>query len=196
MHARCLPGLRRTPLQSAPSPAALNDFKPPPSNQPGKQYPQVNSEGRVRARVVAPQAQSVVLEFIGGVKYPLTKGDDGAWIGDHAAPGRRVPLLPARDRRRRGPGSRQPVLLRRQPLGQRRRSPRQGPGLLRPQERAARPVARDALLLQERQRDSPLLRLHAAGLRQGPDQALSRCCICNTAAAKTRPAGAARARPA
>jgi len=57
------------------------DFKPSSLNQPGKQYPQVNSERRVRARVVAPQAQGVMLD-IGAVKYPLTKGDDGAWIGE------------------------------------------------------------------------------------------------------------------
>src|SRR5579871_2392712 len=58
-----------------------DDWKPATSNQPGKQYPQVNSEGRVRARIVAPQAQNVVLEFLGGARYPLTKGDDGAWVG-------------------------------------------------------------------------------------------------------------------
>jgi enterochelin esterase family protein len=57
-----------------------DDWKPATSNQQGKQYPQVNSEGRVRARVVAPQAQSVMLD-LGGVKYPLTKGEDGAWVG-------------------------------------------------------------------------------------------------------------------
>jgi enterochelin esterase-like enzyme len=57
-----------------------DDWKPATSNQQGKQYPQVNSERRVRARVVAPQAQSVMLD-LGGVKYPLTKGEDGAWIG-------------------------------------------------------------------------------------------------------------------
>jgi enterochelin esterase family protein len=57
------------------------DFKPSTLNQSGKQYPQVNSERRVRARVVAPQAQSVVLDFLGGAKYPLAKGDDGAWVG-------------------------------------------------------------------------------------------------------------------
>ncbi len=62
-------------------PAEANDFKPASSNQPGKEYPQVNSEGRVRARIVAPQAQSVLLD-IGGVKYPLTRGEDGAWVGD------------------------------------------------------------------------------------------------------------------
>jgi alpha-N-arabinofuranosidase len=58
------------------------DWKPATSNQQGKQYPQVNSERRVRARVVAPQAQSVALQFLGGATYPLTKGDDGAWVGD------------------------------------------------------------------------------------------------------------------
>ena len=74
-------------LASLPALAQTNqpvveDFKPSSLNQPGKQYPQVNSERRVRARVVAPQAQSVVFEFLGGARYPLTKGDDGAWVGD------------------------------------------------------------------------------------------------------------------
>ncbi|MGA2542645.1 MAG: alpha/beta hydrolase-fold protein [Verrucomicrobiota bacterium] len=58
-----------------------NDWKPATSNQQGKQYPQVNSDRRVRARVVAAQAQSVMLD-LGGVRYPLTKGEDGAWVGD------------------------------------------------------------------------------------------------------------------
>ncbi len=57
----------------------IEDFKPSSLNQPGKQYPQVNSERRVRARVVAPQAQSVTFDFLGGAKYPMTKGEDGAW---------------------------------------------------------------------------------------------------------------------
>jgi len=58
------------------------DFKPSSLNQPGRQYPQVNSERRVRARIVAPQATNVALQFLGGATYPLTKGDDGAWMGD------------------------------------------------------------------------------------------------------------------
>jgi enterochelin esterase-like enzyme len=61
--------------------AEANDFKPATSNQPGRQYPQVNSEGRVRARIEAPDAHTVLLD-IGAVKYPMTKGEDGAWIGD------------------------------------------------------------------------------------------------------------------
>ena len=59
----------------------VEDFKPSSLNQEGKQYPQVNSERRVRARVVAAQAQNVALD-IGGKKYPLTKSNDGAWIGE------------------------------------------------------------------------------------------------------------------
>jgi len=64
-------------------PAVVDDFKPASTNQPGRQYPQVNSEGRVRARIVAPEAQQVLLD-IGGVKYPMSKGPDGAWMGDSA----------------------------------------------------------------------------------------------------------------
>jgi enterochelin esterase family protein len=63
--------------------ATVEDFKPASSNQPGKQYPQVNSEGRVRARITAPQAQKVQLD-IGGVKYDLTKDDKGVWTGESA----------------------------------------------------------------------------------------------------------------
>jgi enterochelin esterase family protein len=69
------------PAMAQTNQPAVEDFKPSSLNQPGKLYPQVNSERRVRARVVAPQAQSVMLD-IGAVKYPLTKGDDGAWVGE------------------------------------------------------------------------------------------------------------------
>jgi enterochelin esterase-like enzyme len=59
----------------------VEDFKPASTNQPGKQYPQVNSEGCVRASILAPQAQKVQLD-LGGVKYDLTKDEKGVWIGD------------------------------------------------------------------------------------------------------------------
>jgi hypothetical protein len=66
-------------LAQASQPAEVNDFKPASTNQPGKPYPQVNSEGRVRVRIAAPQAQSVLLDLRG--RTPLTKGEDGAWVG-------------------------------------------------------------------------------------------------------------------
>jgi enterochelin esterase family protein len=68
---------------AAPQTGAVEDFKPSAANQPGSEYPQVNSERRVRVRIVAPDAQAVLLD-IGAVRYPLTKGADGAWIGDSA----------------------------------------------------------------------------------------------------------------
>ena len=59
------------------------DFKPATTNQPGHQYPMVNSQRMVRAQVVAPDAHSVKLD-IGGVKYELVKNSDGVWTGDSA----------------------------------------------------------------------------------------------------------------
>ncbi|HEX4646778.1 MAG TPA: alpha/beta hydrolase-fold protein [Verrucomicrobiae bacterium] len=56
-----------------------NDWKPAPSNQGGKEYPQVNSEGRVKFRIVAPKAQTVGVSFKDSSAF--TKGEDGAWIG-------------------------------------------------------------------------------------------------------------------
>ena len=70
-------------LAQTSTPADTNDFTPASSNQPGRQYPQVNSQGCVRARIVAPEAHTVLLD-IGGVRYPMTKDQDGAWIGDSA----------------------------------------------------------------------------------------------------------------
>lgn len=59
------------------------DFKPSEVNQPGKLYPQVNSEGRVRAQISAPEANKVQLD-IGGVKYDMIKDAKGVWIGESA----------------------------------------------------------------------------------------------------------------
>jgi len=66
-------------IEAAKAPPT-EDFKPSALNQKGKEYPAVNSQGRIRVRVVAPDAQSVAFD-IGAVKYPLTKGADGAWVG-------------------------------------------------------------------------------------------------------------------
>lgn len=70
---------------NAQTPAAkvIEDFKPSSVNQPGKQYPQVNSEGRVRVSISAPQALKVQLD-IGAVKYDLVKNDKGEWTGESA----------------------------------------------------------------------------------------------------------------
>ncbi len=59
----------------------VEDFKPASTNQPGKEFPQVNSEGRVRASISAPEAHKVQLD-ISAVKYDLTKDKNGVWTGD------------------------------------------------------------------------------------------------------------------
>jgi len=61
----------------------LEDFKPSSVNQPGKQFPQVNSERSVRTSISAPEAKKVQLD-IGGVKYDLVKDDKGVWTGESA----------------------------------------------------------------------------------------------------------------
>ncbi|HLP75421.1 MAG TPA: alpha/beta hydrolase-fold protein [Candidatus Paceibacterota bacterium] len=66
----------------------LDDFKPSSLNQPGQQYPQVNSQRYARFRVVAPQAQSVSVSLglggRGGTR--LKKGEDGVWVGTTEGP--------------------------------------------------------------------------------------------------------------
>ncbi len=61
----------------------VEDFQPSSVNQPGKKFPQVNSEGRVRARILAPEANKVQLD-IGGVKYEMVKDENGVWTGESA----------------------------------------------------------------------------------------------------------------
>lgn len=61
----------------------VEDFKPSSLNQPGQQYPQVNSQRYARFRIEAPQAQSVRVSLgLGGRGgTALSKGEDGAWVG-------------------------------------------------------------------------------------------------------------------
>jgi enterochelin esterase-like enzyme len=61
----------------------IEDFKPSSVNQPGKEFPQVNSEGRVRVQIKAPEAHKVQLD-ISAVKYDLKKDTSGVWTGESA----------------------------------------------------------------------------------------------------------------
>ncbi|MBN1145410.1 MAG: esterase [Bacteroidales bacterium] len=63
--------------------AVVEDFKPSSVNQPGKEFPQVNSEGRVRVQISAPEAKLVQLD-ISAVKYDLKKDEKGVWTGESA----------------------------------------------------------------------------------------------------------------
>src|SRR5512140_651164 len=60
------------------------DFKPSTLNQPGREYPQVNSQGYARFRIEAPEARSVIVSLGGGTT--LQKIDSVAWIGTTPRP--------------------------------------------------------------------------------------------------------------
>ena len=69
-------------------PDIKEDFKPSVLNQPGQEYPQVNSQGYARFKINAPAADSVRVSLglggKGGTK--LTKTSDGFWMGTTAGP--------------------------------------------------------------------------------------------------------------
>ena len=64
------------------------DFRPSVLNQPGQDYPQVNSEGYARFRVVAPDAKSVIVSLgLGGRGGTVLRKDkDGVWTGTTEGP--------------------------------------------------------------------------------------------------------------
>lgn len=66
----------------------IEDFRPSELNQPGQEYPMVNSQGYARFRVVAPQAKSVVVSLgLGGTGGTVLRKDkDGVWVGTTDGP--------------------------------------------------------------------------------------------------------------
>jgi enterochelin esterase-like enzyme len=66
----------------------VEDFKPSTLNQPGQEYPQVNSQGYARFKINAPQADSVRVSLgLGGRGGTLlTKGADGFFTGTTEGP--------------------------------------------------------------------------------------------------------------
>lgn len=74
------------------NPVIKEDFKPSELNQPGQEYPMVNSQGYARFRVEAPQARSVIVSLglggnMGGVGATvLKKNKDGVWEGTTEGP--------------------------------------------------------------------------------------------------------------
>jgi GH35 family endo-1,4-beta-xylanase/enterochelin esterase-like enzyme len=69
-------------------PGIKEDFVPSELNQPGQQYPQVNSQGYARFRIEAPDAQAVTVGLgLGGQGgTQLKKTYDGSWVGTTAGP--------------------------------------------------------------------------------------------------------------
>ncbi|MBQ0058078.1 MAG: endo-1,4-beta-xylanase [Bacteroidales bacterium] len=65
------------------------DFRPSELNQPGQEYPMVNSQGYARFRVEAPQAKSVIVSLgLGGSGGTVlrNKDKDGFWTGTTEGP--------------------------------------------------------------------------------------------------------------
>ncbi len=64
------------------------DFKPSTLNQPYQEYPQVNSDGYARFKIIAPSADSVRVSLgLGGRGGTiLTKSADGSWMGTTEGP--------------------------------------------------------------------------------------------------------------
>jgi enterochelin esterase-like enzyme len=64
------------------------DFRPSTFNQPGQEYPMVNSQGYARFKIIAPAADSVRMSLglggRGGTK--LAKAEDGSWMGTTEGP--------------------------------------------------------------------------------------------------------------
>ena len=72
----------------AQTPSVVEDFKPSSYNQPQQEYPQVNSQGYVRFKIIAPAADSVRVSLglggKGGTK--LAKTEDGSWMATTDGP--------------------------------------------------------------------------------------------------------------
>ncbi|MBL7813779.1 MAG: esterase [Saprospiraceae bacterium] len=66
----------------------IEDFKPSSLNQPGQEYPQVNSQGYARFKIIAPAADSVRVSLglggRGGTK--LKQMPDTSWMGTTEGP--------------------------------------------------------------------------------------------------------------
>ena len=64
------------------------DFVPNEMNQPGQEYPMVNSEGYARFRIAAPDAKSVIVSLgLGGRGGTVLRKDkDGVWTGTTEGP--------------------------------------------------------------------------------------------------------------
>jgi enterochelin esterase-like enzyme len=77
-----------TCLAQNTQPAIIEDFKPSSLNQPGQEYPQVNSQGYARFKIIAPAADSVRVSLglggRGGTK--LRQMADTSWMATTEGP--------------------------------------------------------------------------------------------------------------
>ena len=179
-------------LASAGQATIKEDFKPSTLNQPGQEYPQVNSQGYARFRIVAPEAQSVTASLGGG---PAPKR--------RTAPGsaRRRPLdegfhyyhLTIDGGTFNDPGTLNFYGSIRWESGI--EIPAHDQDFYALEGRASRQRAADSLPLEEHEHRAPGFVYTPPEYDKDRRQALSRSCTCSTAGARTKPPGATRATP-
>ena len=149
------------------------DFRPASTNVWDAQYPRVDSKGRVEIRLKAPDAAKVRLNFWSGPKIDMVKQPDGVWsvITEPLVPGLHYYTS---DCGRRGNGRhRQPLVLRRQQVRERRRGARARLDVLLDPGRAARTGPRGLVLLESHRHLAPRGGVRAARVRREDDRAVS-----------------------
>ena len=174
------------------------DFRPNVKNQPGQEYPQVNSEGYARFRVVAPDAKSVIVSLgLGGRGGTVLRKDkDGVWTGTTEGPmDEGFHYYHPDHRRRRVQRPRHPQLRLAPAVGRKRhRDSRPRPGLLcLAQGRGPRPHPAGGLLVEEstgRMQTAMVYLPPQYGKVVRASRSAIPCSTCSTAGARTRPAGA------
>lgn len=79
----CVLLLMALPVRAQSSSPLADDFRPSTLNQPGRDYPQVNSQRFARFRIEAPDATSVRVSLGGKERggFLLSKAEDGVWTG-------------------------------------------------------------------------------------------------------------------
>ena len=166
------------------------------SISPANSIPRSTRKGASAPALSRRRPRASLLEFLGGAKYPSDQGRRRRLGRRHAAPGRRFSLLPARDRWRRrsrtpaacistaaaagAAGSKSPPRTRTSMPSRTCLTASCGRPSTIP--RTPRPISAASFTLR------PIMK------RIRPS--VIRCCICNTAAAKMKPAGATRGMPA
>src|SRR5437762_12027886 len=147
-----------------------NDWKPAPSNQAGKQYPQYNSEGRVKFRILAPEAKSVGCTFRDSSEF--SKGEDGAWYGYTRPLDEGFHYYAIKIDGAEVPDPNSHYFYGSSRWGSAVEVPAKDADFYALKNVPHGHASRGSLLLEVERQDSAHLRLHPAGLRQGHEQAL------------------------
>ena len=167
------------------------DCKPSALNIPEAKYPCIFPDNRVMFRVIAPDAQKVRVSLGGGLE--LTKGPDGIWSGTTAQA--LVVGFHYYSLRIDGATVADPSTMTFFGSGWQNSGieiPAPDAEFYSSKDVPRRARQRTVVLLQGHGEVAPLFRLYAARIIRRTSKPTTRCCICCTAGAKTRPDGTPR----